>query len=122
MAYQVPPRWAHGDQTVSAANMNKYSDSLNYLDATVGSQVAYPATPKVDGESLYFSNRWRWLWYWTTSGSTATISDPSGVGDDVTLADVTEMTVYDLSNVSWIIEGTSYTLTGVDYAQEDYEP
>ena len=126
MAYQVPPRWLHGSQDVKAAEMNKYSDSLNAIYAAQedGLQLAtVKRDSSNDGDHLekafYFVNRWRWLWYWTTSGQTTTIVDPSGVGSDVTLPDVVAMTAYDLASISWIAAGTIYRVSYADYATED---
>lgn len=119
MAYSVPDQWAHGD-VPTAAKMNKYSDGLTALTSWLGQYVGM-ATPKNNGQTLYLVHQWRWLWYISTAASTATISDPSGVNSDVTLADATAMTVYDLSNVTWLVQGTPYELTGFDYVSEDYE-
>lgn len=120
MAYSVPDQWEHAD-VPTAAKMNKYSDSLNAINSWQGLYVGF-AIPKSNSETLYIIHKWRWLWYMSTSGGTATIVDPSGVNDDVTLADATSaMTVYDLSNVSWLVQGAAYKLTGFDYVSEDYE-
>lgn len=128
MAYQVPPRFGHGDRTASAANLNKYSDSLNALYAASGGvhsaigKAELPPTPVVLYPPLSFLNVWRWLWYMSKTGETATISDPAGVGDDVTLTDSdSAMAVYDLSGVSWLVTGGVYNLTGCQYACEDWE-
>jgi len=128
MSYQVPPFFKHGDQTASAANFQKYSDSLNALYAAAASGQQMVIDKRIvteDGtgreERFYFVHSWRWLWYWTTTGQTGTIVDPGGTSGDVTLPDVTVMTAYDLSGVTWLTQGAIYSVTGVDYAAEDYE-
>ena len=116
MAYSVHPRWSHGDVTVSAARLQIYSDDLDALNAILAGDHFAIQT------SAFFSfiNIWRWLHYMTASGKTGTIVDPSGVNADVSLTDSTSsMAVYDLSNVSWLVQGQAYKLTGMAYAAED---
>ncbi len=121
MAYANPPRWGHGDRTVSAARMQIYSDDLTALYAAmVADHTAIRQTEASD--TLAFVNLWRWLHYQSASDETATLSDPAGVGEDVTLGDSeSAMASYDLSQVAWLTTGQVYTLTGVVYASEDWE-
>ena len=117
--YSNPPTWAHGEQNASAARFNVISDDLNALHAAMlGDHLA--VAQMVSGETASFVNTWRWLHYMSITGETATLTDPSGAGADVTLADSdTVMGVYDLGGVAWLTTGQVYTVTGCQYSVED---
>ena len=118
MPYTVPPRWSHGDFP-TAAELNKYSTNQVWLNGVLSS--LQPATEDISGNTASFVHVWRWLHYMTTSGETATITDPSGAVPSVSLpASVGSMSAYDLSDVSWLILGQVYTVSGCDYVAEDY--
>ena len=119
MAYSTPTRFSHGDQTVSAANFNVFSDDLTVLKAAlVGENWAVGDT--ATGVALSFVNLWRWLWYKARPSTTVVLSDPSGTGSDVTLgSDSSQMVAYDLANVSWLTPGQVYIVTGAQFAAED---
>lgn len=127
MAYQIPPRWSHGDKP-TAALMNKYSDALNAINDVMGEQVAYavPLFPSVGGASkpiqVWVIHRWRYLHYSTLASATATIVDPSGTNDAITIpASDSAIVSYDLSGVSWLSQGQAYYVVGCDMVAEDYE-
>ena len=116
MAYAVPPRWAHGDVTVSAANMNKYSDSIVAIEARVGTAATSIATLGGWSEAtIWLFHRDRYL-YFMSNGA---IVDPAAVGDSVTLTETDGwITVMDLDTVDWLVYGDLYKVTGVSWCQE----
>lgn len=120
MAYAVPPRWSHGD-TISVANMNKYSDALNALKTQIDAMNKIIALNQTTvGYTSFLWHQQDWLYYKSASGETATIVDLSGANDDTTLADSTAAVAsYDLRSVSWLTHGTLYKVTGVDFVAED---
>ena len=132
MAYQVPAQWTHGD-LVTAIKMQKYSDAQVYTNS-VQPNNHHPVAIKMSLISTFdpvyqvtspleswMWHQWRWLWYITESGETATIVDPSGTNDDITLPEATTMTSYDMANVTWLTTGALYKLLGFDVAIEDWE-
>lgn len=119
MAYQVPPRFSHG-QFPTAADLNKLSNAIASLNARLGRE--HWAADELSGNAR-IGNVYRWLWYSTAAGSGAEIVDPAGVNDSVSLADTEgEMAVYDLSSVSWLSPGRVYKIVGAKYAIEDSNP
>jgi hypothetical protein len=104
MAYDVPRQWVRGD-AVTAARMNKYSDSLNAIEVLSefvgGSRMAM--YPQVSGTLFSFQHVHRWLHF----NGTGEIVDPG---------------VYDLDKVSWLYYGGYYRVEGSDWAFEDFEP
>ena len=116
MAYETPNRWAHGDVDVSAANINKYTNSIIALEAQIGSVAMTMATPSrvSDGYLTLYHTR-RWLWF----TSTGLIEDPSGIGDDVSISEIPDtITAYDLDTVDWLTYGILYYVTSVGWCQE----
>ena len=124
--YAVPPTWAHGDQTVSAANMNKYEDAIAFLQAALGDEnhAVRDNDPAMEGGGvdLYIVNAWRWLHYQNNVDEAAKIQDISGANPDSSLTESeTSMAVYDLGNVSWLTPGQVYRVVGCKYAVEDID-
>ena len=118
MAYSTPTRFSHGDQTVSGANFQIFSDDLTELKATLAGENR--AIRDAAGAELAFMNLWRWSWYKAMAGKNVTLSDPSGVGSDVTLGSAASpMVAYDLADVSWLSPGQAYTLGDAQFAAED---
>jgi len=99
--------------------MNIFSDDLTILNAIlVGENWAVKGGES--GTTFSFINLWRYLWFQALSSGTVVLSDPSGVGSNVTLgSDDTQMSVYDLSSISWLTSGQVYEVTGAKYAVED---
>ena len=116
MAYEVPQRWEHGNVNVSAANINKYTNSIIALEAIIGSVSKTYATLARQREAsftLYHTRRWLWF------TSTGAIVDPSGIGTSVSISEVNDtFTAYDLDTVEWLTYGSLYTVTGVGWCQE----
>lgn len=118
MAYAVPPRWSHGDQP-DATEMNKYSDALNAIYATLGdNQQFYPVADN-NGEDVnhWFTHRYRWLWF---SGD-GTLTIPAlGIGD-VAITDSDSPTRLDLSQYN-MGAGTLYYVSDCVWAMETRDP
>lgn len=121
MAYQVPNQWSHGD-IPTASLMQKYSDALDAIYATLGdAQKFYPVGAAVVGEdndAQWFVHRYRWLW---VSGP-ATLVDPAGVEDDVSVSADEEPTRFDTQSVAWLTQGKLYQVTGCSYSMETRNP
>ena len=121
MAYQTPPQWEHGD-IPTAALMNKYSDALNAIYASLGDvKKFHPVAAAVAGEDndqAYFVHRYRWLW---VSGP-ATIEDIAGVEDDASVSADTEPTRFDTQSVAWMTQGKIYRVTGCSWSMETRNP
>lgn len=124
MAYQVPPRWAHGDTDVTHTEMQKYSDAIAAIYAVAGGGKKHWAT-WANQSDIGVSNpfvlihRGRWLFF----SSNGAIVDPSGVGDTVTISEVDDTwTRYDLDTVDWLAYGQIYHVTGVSWCMEDDDP
>jgi hypothetical protein len=121
MAYDVPRQWVRGD-AVTAARMNKYSDSLNAIEVLSefvgGSRMAM--YPQVSGTLFSFQHVHRWLHY----NGTGEIVDASNILNTVSLSDPSDGNpgVYDLDKVSWLYYGGYYRVEGSDWAFEDFEP
>ena len=116
MAYQVPKQWSHGDQP-TAADMQKYSDALNALNASFGSAFYNFATPYSlydDTQEYYFVHARQYLIY----TSTGTIEDPAGVEASVTLSSSGVFNSYDLDQVGWLTYGMLYQVIGCSVCLE----
>lgn len=119
MAYTAPPTFAHGDYP-TAALLNVLSSNIVELATQLASYN--PVAPELPTEGGTFINVYRWLHYRSVDGQTPTILDPTEIGSSQTLPNSTSVvSTYDLSNVSWLIPGRQYTLTGCLYAFEDWE-
>lgn len=122
MAYSVPTPKAHGD-TVSSADMQKYSDSLAAIYAAIssGKSVCFASRQKEAGsasDSFYTQiHTLRWLIY-TGAGQVASFDG----AHTSSLADGGGTNVYDLESVGWLSYGMPYKITGVNFAIEDAEP
>ena len=117
MAYQAPTQWSHGDE-VCASKMQKYSDSIAYLyslTTTAGRNYATPFSQMADTQQFWFVHTHRYLIY----VSTGVISDPSGIGDDVTLSSDESINSYDLDTIPWLNYGSLYKIVGCSVCMED---
>ncbi len=124
--YAAPKIWQHGD-IPTASEFNKYSDSLNYLDARTGGFLNYATTwaptntplsfPVSENSGYYFFHLWPWLHY---MGESATLRDPLGLHDEISLPD-TEGTImqYDLAQVPWLSTGRKYYVNAAVMASEE---
>jgi len=120
MSYQVPKRWSHGDIPV-AADMNKYSDSLNAIHDITGDALrGYPSAKLQAGEdeNHFFVHRYRWLWY---IGS-GTLEDADAENETITLSGDTTPKRYDLSSVSWLTVGKLFYVSDCAWCQETEAP
>ena len=121
MAYQVPKQWSHGDE-VCASELQKYSDSLEYLNSltsTSGRNYATPFSQFDDTQEFWFIHSRPLLIY----VSTGVLSDPSGLNEDVTLSneDGQYYNGYDLDTVPWLNYGDLYKVVGCSVCMEDGE-
>lgn len=117
MAYTAPKRWAHGD-TVSAANMQIYSDGLTAIKPMIGETRrtwAVFASTWDEAQEFNIVHKRRWLIY----KSTGQITDPNGVFDPVDLPDSDPINVYDLDTVDWLLPGMVYHVIGCSVCMED---
>lgn len=130
-SYSAPKIWAHGDYP-TAAEMNKYSASLNYLYDRVGGGSINPAVMSNRSEhawnastgnesGMFLFHKHRYLHY-INSDSNAEISDPSNVGDDVSLGSTGSWDVYDLDQIDWMTPGKIYYVKFATACAEDTTP
>ena len=125
MAYSTPDQWTHGD-IPTAAKMNKYSDSIVFLnDALGGASMAAQlwSYENYDGTNFansdyYLTHRYRWLIF---KGS-GEIVDPGAVGDTVAVTATSGIETYDLNEVSWLTPGKLYQLKDFVFCLEDNLP
>ena len=115
MAYSVPTRWTHGD-IPTAALMQPYSDSLEYIHDRQGDTLINPPSYGLAGSGTYqyMVHRYRWLAY----DDNGVIADPTGVNADVTLSDPGSTDYYDLDTISWMAPGTIYEIQDLDWCME----
>lgn len=118
MAYQVPKQWSHGDE-VCASELQKYSDSLNYLNSitsTAGRNYATAFSQYDDTQEFWLVHSWPFLIY----VSTGVLSDPSGLNEDISLS-VGDGTFnsYDLDAIPWLNYGDLYKIVGCSVCMED---
>ena len=129
--YQAPKIWSHGEFP-TAAELNKYSNSLGYLYDRIGGGSIQPAilynrslqttnTNDSNESGFHFFHKYRWFHY-LNSTSGAEITDPAGVGDDVSLGDSGEWTTLDLETVDWMTPGKIYYVKFVTCCAEDSTP
>lgn len=121
MAYAQPVQWTRGD-AVTAAKMQKYSDSLNAINALAaytGGSVAVFA-PGVSGTIFTYQHAQRWLHY-NGSGQIIDVNNDDNV---VSLSDPADAdwAVYDLDSIAWLYYGGYFRVEGVDWVAEDWEP
>ncbi len=126
MAYSKPDQWSHGD-IPDAAAMNKYSDSLNAINAktgVIGNQAQLWSYENFDAVNFansdyYNVHQYRWLVY----RGDGEIVDPSGAGDTVAVSgDGASILTYDLDEVSWLTQGKIYQLKDFVFCLEDNTP
>lgn len=114
MAYQVPPRWSHGD-IPTGAHMQKYSDALNALKTKADGglwNMAGRAGQTGGGTAWTFVHVHRYLYY----DSSGEIIDPDNAENSVALQDPDDGTWgrYDLSTVGWLYPGKMYNVDDVN--------
>ena len=108
----------------TAAQMNALDAALDALDggSVGGVAITYPAQHwNGSGSAWMFRRKFRWLAY---DGS-GTLSDPLGVGDDVSLSDAADpgvANILDLTSVGWLALGRFYQVTGCTWAVEVETP
>jgi hypothetical protein len=106
--------WAAGDYP-TAAELQKYSDSLNAIHATLGNSAVNMATiANVSSAHYTLVHTARYLWF----RSTGLLVDPAGIEDSISLSDPDRPTRYDLDQVSWLTYGATYYVTGVSWCAE----
>ena len=127
MAYQVPPRLAHGN-TLAVATMQKYSDGLNDIHTALGDQIYVQAAPLVamswSSHKMWFADpitktawltmvhKMRYLCYQGTG------KIESYAGDTTSLSSQSTFNVFDLESVPWLWYGRLYKITGCTMAME----
>lgn len=122
MAYSTPPTFAHGD-TVSAAQMQIYSDGLNAIAPmfpTEKESWAHAFSTMAEAQSYFITHRCRWLIY----KSTGVIRHPTDpvTYPDVSLSDSEEINAIDVdASVNWLTVGQLYWVVGCSVAYEDDE-
>ncbi len=119
--WQALAEWTHGDQTVSAANLNKCSTDLTMLYS--GNEALWGETPAVwadplldDDDSLYYiRHRKRWLLYYYTLDDPPTIWYGTNYGESQSLpaAGANQWHSYDLGQIADIPWGGGYLVTNV---------
>lgn len=123
----VAPAWDHGDAVDgTAALFQDYADVLNAAHAILG--AAGWQAPCI--ERPYEDPRWgmrktkRYLHYQRNGSTAATIEDPSGLNDDISLGKTTgdEWAVYDLDTVDWLAPGGLFYVYECDVVWMDDEP
>jgi hypothetical protein len=120
MAYSVPKRWSHGD-TVAAADVQKYSDGLNAINAAIPKEkiswgVGY--SNMEDAQRFYIVHRRRWLIYKST-GEIRHPTDPVTY-PAVSLSDTGGVCAVDVDQeVEWLVPGALYEVRGCSVAYED---
>ena len=129
MAYSAPDQWSHG-QTVNAAAMNKYSDSLNFLYDNRGGYIYaacmnyefYDGTVNVDSE-MFMVHQHRYLVFQEfTASAGIEIVDPAGVGTTESVSgNGTNLVIFDLDSVDWMVPGKLYELKDAMFGVEQVE-
>lgn len=136
MAYSAPHIFAHGEYP-TAANMNIYSDGLNAIYDALSSGKPRPPSAKFrqyetrdsdthnDGMYLHPDFSFltmpylaRWLFY---SGEGKLHSFPD-LANQVSLPNSSEINIYDLTSIPWLIPGMIMKITDVKWAFADWEP
>jgi len=120
MAYSTPKTWSHGDQP-NAAEMNKYSDSLNAIhDITGDVEYFFPTAHLKVGEdnNHFMRHTHRWLWFY----GNGTLEDADALNETITLTDSDQPTRYDLNTVTWLAPGKLYYCSDVTWCLETPEP
>jgi hypothetical protein len=122
MAYAVPPRFSHGS-TVSAAEMQKYSDGLNAIhDALPLEKISWgiPYSNMEDTQTFFLIHKRRWLIYKST-GEIQHPTEPETY-PAVSLSDTGGICAADLDQeVDWLVPGMLYKVVGCSVCFEDDE-
>lgn len=117
MSYTPPKQWRHGDQP-DGAEMQKYSDGLNFLNAILGGQqlnFAVPFSRMEDAQEYWLVHKRRYLIY----RSTGKIHDPTGANEPISLSNPEEINIYDLDQIIWMTPGKLYRVVGCSVCMED---
>jgi hypothetical protein len=119
--------WTHGEQVTTAAKLNAYATQLNEAQAVLGNvgwQFAAIHRP-------WDHPRWgmlktkRYLHYMRNGGLPATLIDPSGENDDISLSRTSNdapFAVYDLDSIDWLAPGGLFYAHELDVCWLDDEP
>lgn len=117
MSYAVPRQWSHSDQP-AAVDMQKYSDDLTFLAASIGNaarNLAVPYSLAEDTQTYWLVHAQHYLLF-VSSGK---IIDPAGVGDEVSLSTEETIGSYDLDTIPWLVYGKLYQVIGCSCCFED---
>jgi hypothetical protein len=115
MSYTIPRQWSHGDAP-TAADMQKYSDGLTFLNAIIRPlNFATPFSTMEEAQQTWLVHAKRYLIY----ASTGRIIDPAGIGADVDLSSDNDINTYDLDEIDWLTSGKLYQVNGCSCALED---
>lgn len=118
MAYEVPKIWQHSD-IPTAADLQKYSDSLDALYALIGDdQIEVAVLGIEDPNKSTIVHQHRWLHYMNSG----TMSDPSGDEEKTLALSATGLAVLDLDTVPWLFYGALYEVRGCNFAAEHRDP
>ena len=125
MAYQTLPQWAHGD-TVNAAAMNKYRDSLIAVHDIWAGKLPIPAVPVLwlgilgapDASKYKYElmHKYRYLLY--VGEGKLYSADESQTTTLANSAGGTGTNTYDLESVSWLSYGQRFIVKGVTVCME----
>lgn len=118
MAYEIPPRYVHGDKP-TAAQVNKWKASLDAIHAKAGDRaINTPCGIDEAATRIYFVHRFRYLHFLADAGE---ITDPAAVGDPVAIASDGGFSVYDLEGVGWLQYGALYYIDECNAAIEYWQ-
>lgn len=119
MAYSTPKVWAHED-TVAAAEMQKYSDGLDAIKPmfpTEKESWAHAFSLMEDTQTYSLTHKRRWLIYKST-GEIRHPTDPVTY-PAVSLGDSEEINAEDLDQIDWLVPGMLYLVVGCSVCFED---
>jgi hypothetical protein len=106
--------FAQGEYPV-ATEMNKFSTSLDAIHGILGDSAVNLATIAGISSAVFtMVHTARYLWF----RSTGLLVDPAGIEDAISLSDPDRPTRYDLDQVSWLVYGATYYVTGCAWCAE----
>lgn len=127
MSYTPSTPVEHGDLVVYT-KLNQLKDNIQAIYDAIGADAINPAacgnaehsnhSTETEGSTLRMFHTFRWLVF----GSAGTISDPTGIGANVSLSDpdvAGQPGYYDLDSIDWLEYGMMYDVDGVLYAKEE---
>ena len=120
MAYAQPKQWDHGD-VPTGTEMQKYSDSLNYLQTQIETYTLENMAcwcGEGDDTHYVFVNVHPWLYY-TMDDGTAEIIDPDNPDNSQSLSETDAISEgafekVDLYALPWMYPGKLYYVNAVD--------